>query len=290
MAKNYFLQVICLFALLFAGLASCKQLDPPETIPAYMRINSIELTTTPVQGTSSANINCAWVYIDNNPVGAFPLPCTFPIVASNGTHQLTVIAGIEDGGQSNERKQYPFYTTFQENVTLAQGQTITVSPKVAYTSYADFHFMENFENSNIKLNPNTTIKSDTMTTTNVGAFEGRSGLVVMYNGKSVYEGDSDTLMSLPNKGQMDVYLEFNYKSDAPFWVGMWYTAIGSGPGDLVAIDSSSTWKKMYVDLEQTIITYETAPIPEPTYIFFSTQLPSGMDTARFMLDNIKVVQ
>jgi hypothetical protein len=289
MAKNYFPQLICFFVLLSIGLASCKQLDPPEVIPAYMRINSIPLTTTPGQGTNSANINCAWVYIDDNPVGAFPLPCTFPIVASNGTHQLMVIAGIEDGGQSYQRKQYPFYSTFKESVILTQGQTITVSPKVDYTSYSIFHWMEDFENSNITLTPNKTIGSDTMVTTNMGAFEGRSGLVVMYSGKDRYEGDSDTLMNLPKDGSTDVYLEFNYKSDAPFYVGMYYNTIGYAY-QLVAVDSSNTWKKMYVGLEQYLIKYEVSTVPEPTYIYFSTQLPTGMDTARFMLDNIKLVQ
>ncbi|HTB05440.1 MAG TPA: hypothetical protein VK806_00715 [Bacteroidia bacterium] len=278
--------------LLSIGLASCKQLDPPETIPAYMRINSVQLTTTPAQGSNSANIDCAWVYIDDNPVGAFPLPCTFPIVASNGTHKLMVISGIENDGISAQRKQYPFYTNFEENVTLTQGQTITVSPKVDYTSYADFHFMENFENSFILLtpNPNKTQNNDTMVTTNVGAFQGRSGLVVMCGANNRYEGDIDTLFNLPKDGSTDVYLEFNYKSDAPFSVGMYYGSVGNEQTSIVFVDSSATWNKMYVELEPTIIQLANTTVELPFYIYFNTQLPSGMDTARFMLDNIKVVQ
>lgn len=289
MAKNYVLKFIFFTALSGIGLSSCNLINPPETIPAYMKISSIHLDTVPGQGTNSNAINCAWVYIDDNPVGAFPLPCTFPIVASNGTHQLQVFAGIEENGTAATRTQYPFYKSFQENITLSANQTVTVNPKVSYTQSAHFHWMEDFESVSFRLYENKALSDTNMFTTTVGAFEGRSGEVVLTAAKPTYEGDSDTLLGLPKDGATPVYLEFNYKSDVAFVVGMYYSSIGNQL-PILAVSSSSTWNKMYVNLQPTILTYSSAPPSIPFYVYFFVALPSGMDTAHFMLDNIKLVQ
>ena len=256
-----------------------------------MKISSIHLDTVPGQGTNSNGINCAWVYIDDNPVGAFPLPCTFPIVASNGTHSLQVFAGIKENGISATRTQYPFYKSFQENITLSANQTVTVSPNVWYTKSAHFHWQEDFEGAGITLYENKAhwYNDTNIFATTVGAFEGRSGEAILCGNKTIYEGDSDTLKGLPKDGATPVYLEFNYKSDVAFVVGMYYNSIGNQL-PILAVNSSSTWNKMYVNLQPTILTYASAPASNPFYVYFYVALPAGMDTAHFMLDNIKLVQ
>jgi hypothetical protein len=294
MAKNYFLRFVLIISLPFLGfMLSCNQLNPPETIPAYAHIDNIHLDTISGQGTNSANITDAWVYVDNNPVGVFQMPCTFPIVASSGTHQVMVFAGIMQDGVASMRAKYPFYNFYQANINLTHGQTVKIKPNVWYTSWAKFHWMEDFEGSGITLHNDTVAKNhcDTiMFQTSVGAFEGKSGEVVLCGAKKFnYEGDSDTLMNLPKDGTTPVYLEFNYKSTASFWVGMYYGSIGSQI-PIVAVNPTSVWKKMYVNLQATILQYSTSTLPQPFYIYFSVTRDPSVDTVRFMLDNIKLVQ
>src|SRR4029077_2406168 len=155
MVKNYFPNFAIIFTLLCTGLASCNSLNPPEIIPAYMHISSIHLDTLGGQGTNSNYITDAWVYVDNNPVGVFQMPCTFPIVASNGTHKLTVFAGIMQYGIAGDRAKYPFYAAYQANVTLTGDQVLTVKPNVWYTSWTKFHWMEDFEGGSISRRNNT---------------------------------------------------------------------------------------------------------------------------------------
>jgi hypothetical protein len=53
------------FLLLLLAQTSCEKFSGDQTVPAYMKIDSIRLTTDySTQGTAIHNITDAWVYID----------------------------------------------------------------------------------------------------------------------------------------------------------------------------------------------------------------------------------
>jgi len=53
-------------------------INPAEPIPSYIHIDKIDLTTDySSQGTSSNKITDAWIYVDNELIGAFEMPVTF---------------------------------------------------------------------------------------------------------------------------------------------------------------------------------------------------------------------
>ena len=112
-------------------LNSCKEDEP---IPAYIKIDAVDLTTDQnTEGWNSQGIKDAWVYIDNNLVGAFELPAEFPVL-EEGTHNISVGGGILLNGISSTRTEYPMYRFYESTVSLIPEQTTTVNP-VCYIFY-----------------------------------------------------------------------------------------------------------------------------------------------------------
>ena len=78
-------------------------------MPAYIKIDTIKLDTYyPEQGSKSANITDAWVYVNDNLVGVFELPALLPVL-HRGPNKLQIYPGIKLNGISSTRVPYPFY-------------------------------------------------------------------------------------------------------------------------------------------------------------------------------------
>ena len=66
------IRLMILGGLLMILQQSCEWIDEPEQIPAYIRIENINVsTTTAEQGSNSHNILDAWIFVDNQLIGAF---------------------------------------------------------------------------------------------------------------------------------------------------------------------------------------------------------------------------
>lgn len=296
MKKKYFLFILLLSAGLFSTISSCNLFTPPVVIPCYGHIDSMPLiiTNPNVQGTSANGINTAWVYVDDNPVGAFQMPCTFPIIATTGAHSVSIFAGIEDYGEPQNRLKYPFYTSYNlTGVALTQGATVKFKPTTGYTSFTDIPFLDDFDNDNGFPKIQDTVKSSHDTTLfiiyankNPNVYQGTaSGEVYIDANHTGFHGLTDTLM-LANNGNA-VFFELNYKTNCVFTVGM-FSQSSQQTIPILYIDTTSTWKKMYINLQPTISQYP------PTYfgynIYIDMQLPQGWTSATLYLDNLKLLR
>ena len=289
--SSFIVSGICFLAL---GITGCKKLFPSETIPCYGHIDSIGITTNyALNGTASANINCVWVYVDDQPAGAFEMPCTFPIVTSGGSHTISLYPGVTDDGMSATRSKYPFYTYSNNAVTLTQGKVTNLSFTTTYTDNTDFVWMEDFENPTISISTYTTQSDTSMFKAGApDAFQGNySGEVVLDSNSSYnhyeYVGISDS-MSLPHNGSQ-VYLEMNYNTNTLFGVGIFYydasyLAYIQQPV-LVQIFPSTGWKKIYINLVPGIENKDGL-----FKIYFRLIRPYGATEAKLLLDNIKVLK
>ena len=79
---------IFFFLLFFTTLLfSCNKFDGDQTIPAYIHIEKITLADNPIisEGSLSNRITDAWVYVDDELIGAFELPATFPVLKKGET-------------------------------------------------------------------------------------------------------------------------------------------------------------------------------------------------------------
>ncbi len=268
--------------------SSCNIINPAEPIPAYVQIDSFSLSTDVVtQGSNSANIVDAWIFVDGNAIGAFELPCTIPVLYS-GSHKLTIRPGILIDGIAATRTIYPFYSGFDTVVNFESEKTVNAFPKIEYLSTANLTHIEDFEHLAIGIsNLARSSASDTlmMAVQSPISFEGSSAAVYLDDAHPYFECAWKDSFLLP-LGR-PAYVELNYKSDNEFTVGIsTYTTSGNYSDEIVTFRTSDTWKKQYVSLGPII---ENSITATGYKIYIKATKSSSFATATLYFDNIKVV-
>jgi hypothetical protein len=293
-----------LLVSVFFALSSCSTFDPPVVVPAYGHIDSIHFAVPPdsatTEGSSSSKITAAWVYLDDNPVGAFQMPCTFPIVAGNGQHNIKIYSGVNAAGSNTAYAINPFYQFYSVNVNLQQGKTTKLQPASSYYNWVKFEYIEDFENQAPGSPPKDIINyygdgvasaasQTTMTVINSpksDVFQGQSGMVVLNQAKNYYIGITDPYNSLPTNGT-PVYLELNYKTTTLFSIGLFEDDSLTQISPTALVYPTSTWTKLYVDLyTNSISTYHQFPNYR---VYFAMQFNAGDVSDTLLLDNIKIL-
>lgn len=268
---------------------ACKKLDPEEPVPSYIHIEKINLKTDfSKQGSSSAKITDAWVYIDEQLMGCFELPATFPVLYE-GTHEIKIKAGIKVNGIAASRGPYPFYEMYVQKAELHKNTRLTINPVVSYVSYAKFNFMENFDGVGIMLAPGPAGTADTMKQTfdTKLVFEGKgSGIAHLKSNQANFQCVSNTSHVLP-KGGAPVFLEFNYKCNHIFTVGIYaHTGSNTSTIPIMGINPTENWNKMYVYLTPSVSGASNAT---DFNIYFSMFNGEGANDIELLIDNIKLV-
>ena len=287
MVKKYlFLVKIVVFISFVVFLGACNLFNPTEPIPSYISIDKIDLTTDPIsQGSDSHKITDAWVYVDEQLVGCYELPCKFPVLFT-GVHNVMIRAGIKVNGIAAIRSPYPFYTSYKQTVDLQAGVVTPMSPTVTYASTADFQFMEDFELAGVIIDTSSTSDTTLQRVYDSNVFEGNSsGVAYLDHQNTFFECVSSQAYTLP-KGGSDVFLEFNYKSNHEFVVGViaqppYYLKTAS-----LTYNASANWNKTYLYLTPAISGSAGAL---QFKIFIGMQNTTGADGVALYLDNIKVV-
>lgn len=270
-------------------IEGCDIFDKQEQIPAYIYISDIKLVENPEvnEGTLSSRIVDAWVFVDDQLIGAFELPCTFPVLME-GKHKIEVHAGIYLNGVRTTRVYYRFYEPWQADIELVPDSILTVEPLVSYSSDIKLPFHETFELGGVLLEDGSkSLTSLEKTNDPDEIFEGNfSGKVVLNDTDSVFQGVSIHAYKLPTSGG-DVFLELDYKSEADIIVGVY--AIKSAQIlhlEVAGILPRNTWGKIYINLSPTVYRHNDAI---EFKIFLGSYLPEGMNKATVLIDNIKLI-
>lgn len=273
----------------FLMWSSCELIDKPEQIPSYVRIDSIQLIDNPLvdEGTLSHNIVDAWIYIDDKLIGAFELPCTVPILLE-GKQKIQVYAGVYLNGVKTTRVYYPFFTVWEKEITLVPDSVVRLQPVITYDPKIKLPLHETFELGGVVLEED--LKSQTnLLKTNIleEVFEGNAaGKVVLNDTDSVWMGVSIQAFQLPTAGG-NVFVEMNYKSEAPIVVGVY--AIKTSQILTLEVAGAlpkSTWGKIYINLTPVVFRHNDAL---EFKIFFGSYLPSDETEATVLIDNIKLI-
>ncbi len=288
-----------LFSLAFVLLGSqigCNVFDKEEPIPAYLRITLIDFATEKgkSQGTSSSNITDAWLYVNDQTQGVYPLPTRLPLLVSGKT-KIKISPGIIQNGIDATRISYPFYNDWDTIVELTQKQIVSLKPRI--TGYKDatvFHLIEDFEGLGLALaktvsSPNeiykTSIPSAVFEGVNCGKFE------IINNSTDVTIASSD-FYNLPKQGNK-VFLEMNYNINQAMEVGIMAnngTQITQssvlGLRASTNSDGQTIWKKVYIDLSDAV---SGQPYATGYKIYFYAKKADNVDHPLFLIDNIKLV-
>jgi len=265
-------------------------INPAEPVPTYVHIDSFQFKPNafvyPQPLTLSHHIVAVWAYYENNLIGEFDLPVTFPVLTDgSNTGKLELYPAVDIDGQNNTVDMYPFYQPDTSYAVATQpGKTFTYEPSTSYYSTVKPYYIANYGTFplsklvNVIGVPISQIKTDSL------SFEGGAGQIYMNNpGDSSVDSSTSFVVSTGA-----AYIEFNYKCDVPFTVGVQSnlsTAISSTPYYLAGILPSSTWQKFYLNLTAFITTY-----PGSSYnLYINTELPAGQATGKVLLQNVQLI-
>jgi len=281
--------ILCCFGLLGAG---CNIINPVEQTPTYVHIDSFQFVNNPLVRslTNSHAISSVWVYYNNNPLGEFDLPVTFPVITNgSSTGEIQLYPGVSINGLNDYPNIYPFYQPDTSLILKNEpGKIITYAPHTTFYTTTKIGWNTNFSEGapsglalaagNIPLQ--TVVQPDSL------VFEGSgSGMVYMNNPGVDSSVDSSAAFTIPSG---DAYIEFNYKSDVQFYFGLQSnlsTLISAAPFYLAGINPSNTWQKFYLNITQFIFEYTGTNYN----LYIKTSLPAGQPTGRLLLDNIQIV-
>jgi hypothetical protein len=270
---------------------SCNLINREEEIPSYIAIDTIRLNAnTALQGSASSKITDAWIYVDDQLVGAFELPCKIPVLAA-GEHKISVGAGVMVNGLTALRAPYPFYRFYSENsINLNEGEVREIEPVVTYFDSLQFAFMANFDDlSGSKLEAAGASDTTIALVSNPElVFEGAgSMLAALYRDSGFIEFQMVEPVELPKQGTT-VYLELNYKTTHILNVGLKanYTSSGTVSAPLVSLNPSTEWNKIYINLTRQV----SQQINAANYrVYFYAPKPAGSGKMELFIDNMKIV-
>lgn len=267
---------------------SCELINPPESLPAYLRIDTIILQGNPgEQGFLSHNITEAWVVINNQTsLSAYQLPAVVPVLAEGPT-TITINAGIRRNGLSNAREDYPLFEFYEVERTLNPFDTVLISPVVRYESDVVFSLLENFETGNnfsptLESNASFEVISDPDL-----AFEGNRCARIQLEEEEFLEIRSSE-KSLPDVGLAPVYLEMDYRGNQPFEVWVRSVPLFSGSpisSFIVSVAPKEDWNKIYVYFSEQL-----GQLDDAVYqISIQAVRDPGVELGEIYLDNLKLV-
>ena len=258
----YAFLVLAVFSVVFA---SCRKFEGSQTIPAYIHIESIvvdSLTDYFTYGATTSKITDAWVYVDDDPIGCFELPATFPVL-KHGPHKVTVYGGIMSNGIAAARASYPFYKPqIYESLNLVEDSIINLQPVLNYYPIGggvEKGWMEDFETANTLL---PVAGSDT-SIIRINGSEAWHSSNSFYSGKIVLPPDSlDFTVATADEYSFHTgYLQYcmvemDYNCNDAFFVGgMYYKNYQLVKHPLLRIQPTDTvndmpqrWNKIYVNI------------------------------------------
>jgi len=265
------LAVICCYSLLWQ---SCKVKNNAGT-PTYVHIDSFQFKTNPKwPGLATSRITTVTVYYNNNSVGTFDLPATVPVLAS-GTGTLLFTPGIAIDGQNEQTSMYPFYQSDTMTLQAQPGKIINILPVTTYYN--------------------------TVKTRLISDFSGSSGFALYAGNKSLLSNNGIGVIQLSAIGDSSVdstiqsfsipegtsFIEFDYKSDVPFSVGMQSNLDNAvfANEPIASIRPNSDWKKFYLNINTFISQYKS----DNYHLYIKANLGEGQTSGKLMIDNIYVL-
>lgn len=287
--KSFFMKInLCVILLITVFFSNCNIVNPTETIPTYIKIDSVSLISTQsaIHGSVSHKIKDVWVFYERELLGAFELPAKIPVLANN-KGQLQIIAGVWDNGLSGTRARYPFYTVDTFSIDPQPGKTIQHTPVFNYRT-ADVppikYFVESFEQGNsfkARNGKTTFVKTDI----SGEVYEGNwSSKVELNDTLTDFEGITTQEFVIPPGS--DAYVELDYKSDTPFEVYLELNYQGNVfTLFVIGLNSKKEWTKVYLNLSGYAVTYQNAKCK----VILRGLRDANIPISKTLIDNFKFI-
>ena len=267
---------------------SCEKIHPKADVPSYIQISSIDLTTnTSSEGSNNNNITDAWVFIDDNLVGVYELPATFPVLGK-GNHEVMVRAGIKKNGMSSSRVIYPFYDKYSITTNLTENEISAIQPSIQYYSNLQFSLLEDFElGTSLEKSGSSDTTLELISSFNGVQLDSKCAAIYLDQNKTYFEiATSASQFSLPLG--TPIYLEVSFLCSSAFSIGVFKnTTLGlEKTNPYITINPTSIWKTIYIDINDATKSHTNALSFE---IYFAGTIDNELTESYVLLDNIKLI-
>lgn len=282
-----------IFQILFLSigllLTGCVKNNPN---PSWLEIKAFTVEKNPLLDNNEGDLSLnaftnGWVYINDEFIGVFELPCKIPVM-KYGAVNIRVYPTVLNNGLAATKKIYPFVDAYEEQINMEGGQTTTVTPKTRYTTGTHF-WTEGFEGSVIKIHDGTDTKTSLLVSSSGGKSIGKVTLTPEANLWSCYisaEASDQSPFMFPIGTQ--VYLEFECKNTVPIKTKLIYAKADGSTSTQVHYGASTHtegWKKMYIDYSELVATSGGIQF----WFAFTSTLPEDAASGEVLIDNIKLV-
>lgn len=288
-----------------ALLSSCKKFEGPQTVPSYIRIDSLGLSCD--YYTYGANTHAfidAWVYVDDNIVGCFELPAVIPVL-KEGAHKVAVYPGIARDGIKDLRAPYPFIAPVEyPSLNLVKDSVVKLFPVCNYYPNGDnlhVRWLEDFDGGSISIQPTSQSDTNILRVGGPLAWHDPEGVHSTYSGKIVLTSDStefciatnEEFTDLPTKGSACL-LEMDYKCSDTCAVGLYFLddytinqlqIIRLRPTGASGVEPER-WNKIYINLGPYLVDYENADYFK---LYISSWYNRNDGPQYFYYDNLKII-
>lgn len=286
------LYFLLLLPILFAA---CNIINPKEATPTYLHLEPFVYSNpdSNVTGSSSHDIPSAWIYVNDQPVGTFDLPCTVPVIISKNSKVL-IVPAVTNQGLKSYVFQYPFYQSDTCTLLYSPGNIQSYTPKTRY--YADltataFRMQNNFEEGlqfkNLSGDTTMVLEKDPSK-----VLEGSAcGAMYLKAPQTTVECITQNYFQVDNINNK-CYLELDYKATIPFQIGIQgeSSATGNIYGEYLAgFYPKASWGKLYINLGTFMLNNQSY---NKYYIKFRSSFSDfeGQYSDGYVLiDNIKVI-
>lgn len=271
---------------ILAIAASFTACEKPAPVPAYLTINSYPHTALSTEGSSSAKITDAWIYINSEFKGAFEIPFEVPIL-EEGAVTIEVKPGIKLNGIASTRVANPFYTDYEIQTTLDPNSTTELFPTSAYSPLSTFEWIEDFEDAGFSVEKTTSSDTNFVLVSGADAYEGNNSIAFYLDDEHIFfEGVSTVSLDLPKTNGHIIFLEMDYKCDNPFTVGLFANENQTVYQDqILRLNPSEEWNKIYVNLTPNVLSRFQAS----EFKVFVGAIKEGEGVKSVFLDNLKVI-
>ena len=275
--------------------AACNIINPKEATPTYLHVDPFSYSNpdSNITGSSSHDIPSAWIYVNDQPVGTFDLPCTVPVIMSKNSKVL-IVPAVTNQGLKSYVFQYPFYQSDTCTLLYNPGKIQSYSPKTRY--YTDltataFRMKNNFEEGllfkNLSGDKTMVLEKDPSK-----VFEGSAcGAIYLKAPQTSVECIAQNYFQVDNINNK-CYLEIDYKASIPFQIGIQGESATTGNvyGEYLAgFYPKATWSKLYIELSTFILNNQSY---NKYYLKFRSSFSDfeGQYSDGYVLiDNIKVI-
>ena len=269
-------------------LSSCSLVQPPLSVPSYVRVQSYTVKDSAGQGTTSSNITDVWVDDNADYRGIYQIPVSVPILQTGPT-DISLQAVVEENGISSNLLPYPFYTTYTaKNVNLQPGKLDTINPVFYYSGKTIFEWPTgDFETNNPMETTSENTADAHVTAIKDYVFGGnRCYEVDMTAGQTFYAASKASPPFAPPASYV-VWLEMNYNSDVPMDVGVnFIDPTGNNPLKpefISGVNPTSKWKKVYINIGPELQFFNQYSYFQ---IYFQAKASAN---AHIFIDNLKLL-